>query len=216
MTVDNKSRTKKRTYAAGVFVAGFILLIQPHILLAQSNSSSNEALDRAIEECQKAPDVPFKSVAEIQNEVACTAAALEMLTNNDAPLESPVVQMTSRSGEWDYQYILDGAFAVTPACNVKGPLVLPSARPVRIRLSSDDTIHEFQIPSLGLSATALPGRIEELTVESNSVSEIEGIAITDSGSANSKRTLITLRFAAEMDYKKWERDALRAKGCGKK
>lgn len=59
----------------------------------------------------------------------------------------------------DVKDLLPGTFRLL---EVDQPLVLPYGVPVRLLTSSDDVIHSFAVPRLGLKMDAVPGRLNEV------------------------------------------------------
>jgi Cytochrome C oxidase subunit II, periplasmic domain len=181
---------------------------------AQSPRVSNDDLARIARACQSAQQNPFKSAAEIQREVACTAAAIEMLRSAPPAQPSPSLWITASLGPWVYRYALDGATDTQPACVLSSLLTLPTGRPVTLTLASEDTIHEFQLAMLGLKATAIPGRITRVMVRAEVAGVVQGTVVTAEGTAREKKASVSVRFLNPNDYARWERDTLRARGCG--
>lgn len=50
---------------------------------------------------------------------------------------------------------------------VDNRVVLPIELPVRILISSEDVLHSWAVPSLGLKTDAIPGRLNQATISSN-------------------------------------------------
>ena len=51
---------------------------------------------------------------------------------------------------------------------------LPTQTPVRVLVTRGDVLHSWAIPSLGLKVDAVPGRLNQLSVEINSVGVFYG------------------------------------------
>lgn len=43
---------------------------------------------------------------------------------------------------------------------------------------------------------------------------VEGTAVRDEGTAREQKAPLSVRFLSADDYARWERDTLRARGCG--
>jgi heme/copper-type cytochrome/quinol oxidase subunit 2 len=181
--------------------------------LAQSPQVSNDDLARIARACQSAQPNPFKSAAEIQREVACTAAAIEMLRSAPSVATSPSLWIKASLGTWVYRYALDGATDTHTACVVTSLLTLPTGRSVALNFTSEDTIREFQLPTLGVKATAIPGRIETVMLRAEVAGMVPGTAVKAEGAAREQKASVSVRFLSRDDYAHWERDTLRARGC---
>jgi heme/copper-type cytochrome/quinol oxidase subunit 2 len=182
--------------------------------LAQSRQVSNDDLARIARACQSAQPNPFRSAAEIQRDVACTAAAIEMLRSAPSAATSPSLWIKASHGTWVYRYALDGAADTHAACEVTGLLTLPAGRSVALNVTSEDTIHAFQLPTLGVKATAIPGRIETVILRAEVAGAVPGTAVKAEGTAQEQKASVAVRFLSRDDYAQWERDTLRARGCG--
>jgi Cytochrome C oxidase subunit II, periplasmic domain len=181
---------------------------------AQSPGLSTDDLARIARICQSTQPAPFRSTADIQREVACNAAAVEMLRSTPSSAPSPSLWITASLGTWVYRYALDGATDTHGACVVSGLLTLPAGRPVALKFTSEDTIHEFQLPSLGVKATAVPGRIGTVIVRAETADMFQGTAVTAEGTAREQKASLSVRFLSPDDYARWESDTLRVRGCG--
>jgi cytochrome c oxidase subunit 2 len=53
-------------------------------------------------------------------------------------------------------------------------IILPSKTPIRIIVSSADVIHSWTIPSLGIKADAIPGRLNQLFLLINRIGILRG------------------------------------------
>jgi heme/copper-type cytochrome/quinol oxidase subunit 2 len=182
--------------------------------LAQTPPLSPDDLARIARECRSPQPTPFRSTADIQREVDCTSAAIEMLRRGPPAAPSPRLSVTAALGSWVFRYDLDGAAGTNQACVVSGPLTLPAGRPVEITLTSDDTIHELQLPTLGIKTSAIPGRINIATLRADAVGTVTGVAVTAEGTARQQTATVSVRFLVAVDYALWERETLRARGCG--
>jgi Cytochrome C oxidase subunit II, periplasmic domain len=199
----------------GAVAVGAILVFLAELALAQSPASGDDDLLRFTKECAAATPDPFSAVAEIMREVDCVSALAKARRNNPQPVESPVLWITARTGPWEYRYGLDGAVQNSPACLVRSGLVLPIGRAVKVHLTSTDTIHQWAVPTLGIKATAIPGRIAVETLRSEGAGVVKGTIVRNEGSAKARSAPFTLRFLADAEYAAWESRALRSKGCGR-
>ncbi len=77
-----------------------------------------------------------------------------------APAGSLVVEVEGEQWWWRVRYLRPGGAAVETANEVR----LPVGAPVEFRLTSDNVIHSFWIPSLGGKMDMIPGRLTRLTL----------------------------------------------------
>nr|AIW06159.1 cytochrome c oxidase subunit II [Araneae sp. MT-2014] len=71
-------------------------------------------------------------------------------------------------------YMLNDSDSVFRLLNVDNCLVLPYKTSVRAVVSSVDVIHSWTIPSLGVKADAIPGRLNQLSLMFNRVGVFSG------------------------------------------
>lgn len=92
-----------------------------------------------------------------------------------APSADMTLKVTGRQWYWHYAYPDHGDFSfdsipildsdLAPGqprlLTVDNPIVVPVGTNVRVLMTSDDVIHNWAVPSLGLRKDALPGRVTE-------------------------------------------------------
>jgi heme/copper-type cytochrome/quinol oxidase subunit 2 len=196
-------------------IAGVIFNFLPQLASAQPSARQDDDFLRIAKECDGNKLDPFRSVSDIRREVDCVAAAMKARGNSARTFESPVIWILARNARWEYRYGLDGALQNIPACVVTSGIVLPVGRPIKVNLTSKDTIHEWSFPTLGIKATAIPGRIEALTLQVETKGTAKGVIVRDEGTPRSRSTPVTLRFLGDAEYAAWERRTLRSRGCGR-
>jgi cytochrome c oxidase subunit 2 len=98
-------------------------------------------------------------------EPAVTAGAGEI----DAEQEPIEVQVTAQRYAWTYEYpnetvqeVAGVDATVTKQSALDEPLMLPTDRPVTLNITSDDWLHAFHVPSMGLKSDAFPGQYNTL------------------------------------------------------
>ena len=106
---------------------------------------------------------------------------------------------------WAYEYDLDGddeADIVTA-----NDLVIPAGTPVKLEVTSRDVIHSFWIPKLNGKKDAVPGRVHELTVESDEPGTFVGQCTEYCGLSHAymRQRLIALE---ESEYEAWVENQL--------
>ncbi|WP_336367793.1 cytochrome c oxidase subunit II [Marinobacter sp. C2H3] len=108
--------------------------------------------------------------------VPATATLMDIYDTSGADLD---IRITGYQWKWRYQYVDDdfGYFSnlVTPQdqihnrqtknehylLEVDNPLVLPVGRKIRFLVTSNDVIHSWWVPDLGVKKDAIPGYINE-------------------------------------------------------
>ncbi len=117
--------------------------------------------------------------------VAMAVPATNALINMEDTSESDLtIKVTAYQWKWKYEYLEDGvtfysnlapssrqAIYEDPRAvdnylrNVDERVVLPVGKKVRVLLTSDDVIHAWWVPSLGMKKDAIPGFINELWIK---------------------------------------------------
>ena len=119
--------------------------------------------------------------------VAVPATAVLVKTNGEAPDPDLVVDVHGSQWKWEYVYPeeeiaffsnlssssrdasqLDAKESPAKAPNylldVDNPLVVPTGRDVRLRITSDDVIHSWWVPQLGFKRDAVPGQFNNADI----------------------------------------------------
>jgi heme/copper-type cytochrome/quinol oxidase subunit 2 len=177
---------------------------------------------------------PFASVEEIKKQVACNdwlrtlddlrhsfippvyiqgivagLASGLLLFRATEPRDAMRITVTGRQFAWSVDY---SEGTRSEACIIQGEIVLPQGRPVLIDITSEDVIHEWIVPALGLKTDAVPGRLNRVAVETSKLAEYEGGATKISGSGFAEMAF-TLRIVDQNTYLDWEKRMLQDKGC---
>ena len=102
---------------------------------------------------------------------------LKNIHNTDKPDIN--IKVIGQQWKWEYEYLDDGLRFVsnlsTPQSQIQGeepkapwyllevdhPLVLPTHRKIRLLVTSDDVIHAWWVPDLGVKQDAVPGYVNE-------------------------------------------------------
>lgn len=111
--------------------------------------------------------------------VAVAIPSLKLLYfSNVAPTYDMTLKVTGHQWYWSYNYPDNGNFSfdslpvpeesLQPGqprlLTVDNPVVLPVGATVQVLINSDDVIHDWAVPSLGLKKDATPGRVNETWV----------------------------------------------------
>lgn len=76
------------------------------------------------------------------------------------------VRVTAKQFNWTMQYPgLDGVLGTADDVKIENSLHVPTGKPIRVVLSSDDVIHSFFLPNVRLKQDAVPGRDIEVWFE---------------------------------------------------
>jgi cytochrome c oxidase subunit 2 len=78
------------------------------------------------------------------------------------PAEAMEIQVTAHKWAWSFQY---------PNGVVKGDLVVPQGKPVKLIMSSQDVIHSFYVPELRVKRDVIPGLYTVLWFEGTEPTE---------------------------------------------
>lgn len=83
------------------------------------------------------------------------------------------IDVTGARWEWLFRY---PAYGITHESGVVGdqPLVVPTNEPVRFDITSADVIHSFWIPELRFKRDAIPGTVEQVTLDFDKAGTFSG------------------------------------------
>lgn len=85
---------------------------------------------------------------------------------------------------------------------VDNRIVLPIELPIRMLISSEDVLHAWTMPSLGLKADAIPGRLNQITLTSSRPGVFYGQCSEICGSNHSFMPIV-LEIASLKYFEKW-------------
>ncbi len=136
---------------------------------------------------------------------------------NDAAL---TIKATGRQWAWEYTYPDNGGFSfisnmiaddeLKPGdlrrLAVDNRLVVPAGRDIRILTTSNDVIHSFFIPSLGVQRYAIPGRTIETWVKVNKPGIYYGECNQVCGTNHSAMPIAVEALAPD-EFAKWAEQA---------
>ncbi len=130
------------------------------------------------------------------------------------------IKATGRQWAWEYAYPDNGGFSfisnmiaddeLKPGdlrrLSVDNRLVVPAGKDVRILTTSNDVIHSFFIPSLGVQRYAIPGRTIETWVRVDRPGVYYGECNQICGTNHSAMPIAVEAMSAD-DFAKWVEDA---------
>lgn len=85
---------------------------------------------------------------------------------------------------------------------VDNRVILPINREIRVIVTARDVLHSWTIPSLGVKADAIPGRLNQLSINANKPRVLYGQCSEICG-ANHRFIPIVLEFISWNDFKNW-------------
>ena len=117
--------------------------------------------------------------------------------SDDVAQEAVVVNASAYQWGWDMSY---------PQQNVTGltNIVIPVDTPVYIQVKSQDVIHSFHVPQLGLKNDAMPGETNIIRTEAYEQGTYQGYCAEFCGVAHSQMTF-TMEVVSQQEYQKWLR-----------
>jgi cytochrome c oxidase subunit 2 len=121
------------------------------------------------------------------------------------------VEVTGQQWWWGYNYGADEDKVVTA-----NELHIPTGRPIRLALHSNDIIHSFWIPRLGGKQDVVPGRVNHVTIQADDPGEYLGTCTEYCGLSHAN---MRLRVVAQepADFERWlddqRQDAVRPRSA---
>jgi cytochrome c oxidase subunit 2 len=117
-----------------------------------------------------------------------------------APLEQIVIQ----GSQWQWSAFYPNEGVVTSGKSFKRPMVIetPIDEPVRIRLISNDVMHEFFIPAFMFMRNAMPGHPNDFTFTPNRLGTFQGQCAEFCGLGHARMTLV-LNVVTLEDFDTW-------------
>lgn len=85
---------------------------------------------------------------------------------------------------------------------VDNRLVLPIRTHIRLIVTSNDVIHSFSVPSLGIKVDAIPGRLNQTSLEIKREGLYNGVCMEQCGTGHSKMPIMIVGSRAEK-YVEW-------------
>ena len=155
-------------------------------------------------------------------------ATRERLAREAAGGADLTIEVRASQWRWEYTYLDEMgerrfgfvSSAATPADAVAGrvrkddtylravdrPLVIPAQRKVRLLVTSDDVVHAFRVPDLGIRADAVPGVLRTVWVIPRAPGTYRGQCAAFCGERHGfMPAVIEVRTAEAFDD--WQRDA---------
>lgn len=110
--------------------------------------------------------------------------------NPDTDENTLVIEVTGRRWWWEVRYP-DSNFVTANEIHI------PVNQPVRIRLISDDVIHSFWVPSLHGKVDMIPGQVNEITLQAETVGSYRGQCAEYCGTQHGRMAFYVIADTAE-------------------
>lgn len=121
------------------------------------------------------------------------------------------VKVLGHQWYWSYEYrdleikffdsYIEGNNRISRLLNVDNTLIIPYGVNVRVMLSRSDVIHSWTVPSLGIKADAVPGRLNQLCLIFNRIGLFRGQCSEICGSNHSFIPIIIM-VVSQLDFLK--------------
>jgi Cytochrome C oxidase subunit II, periplasmic domain len=183
------------------------------IAIGPAFSDNQELSAKTQELCGTNSPDPFRSAGDIQDEINCADAAMRMLEKKAGASRGMVLSVSTSISLWSYEYSSIAAGKNNRLCDMKDTIFVPAGEDLTFRLLADDTIYKFSIPKLDIAESAIPGRIEEITITAQPVGDLALEMLIDAGSENQIKKSIIIRFLAEKAYENWQIASLASNEC---
>ena len=125
-------------------------------------------------------------------------------STNDAQLQEETpehIQVEAYRYGWTFQYN-GSSFEEEAAVSTTTDLKIPANKDVRLRVTSDDWLHAFHVPSLGLKADAFPDQYNYLQTQATETGSYQLYCAEYCGSGHSKM-LGTVEVVPQDEYEEW-------------
>ncbi|MCM2438415.1 hypothetical protein HGO34_01630 [Agrobacterium vitis] len=134
--------------------------------------------------------------------------ALKLLLQGNTISSDLTVQILVQQHEWRHEYRFarsNNGSATFLTCTIPGPLILPQGKTVRLLITSEDSIYELSLPTVGVRVDAIPGRINTFAFDTSKPETFYG-TVTEDHSHNQVK--VELRVLNREAYNIWEREVL--------
>jgi cytochrome c oxidase subunit 2 len=116
-----------------------------------------------------------------------------------------VIEVTGKQFWWDVRYPAEGG---QEAIRTANEIHIPTGRPVRFRLLSDDVIHSFWVPALGGKRDMIPGRENELVLVADRPGRFRGQCAEFCGQQHARMALEVVAHAPAA-FEEWRDEQTR-------
>jgi len=115
-----------------------------------------------------------------------------------------VINVTGQQWWWEYEYPVQscGGVEIADPIVTSGELVMPAKTHVLLRITSNDVIHSFWIPSLNGKRDAVPGRIHPLRMEADHPGIFQGQCTEFCGLSHARMRMDAVSLNSD-DFSTW-------------
>jgi cytochrome c oxidase subunit 2 len=135
-----------------------------------------------------------------------------LLNMNDTAKEDITIKITGYQWKWRYEYLNQNlnffSNSSTPMDQINGkakkdhPLVVPIHKKIRFLMTSNDVIHSWWVPDLGVKRDALPGYINEAWARINKPGTYYGQCTELCGMNHAYMPIVVIALS-EKDFEAW-------------
>jgi cytochrome c oxidase subunit 2 len=171
--------------------------------------------------CSK-PDQPCEPHAPLMDSIEAYERHLDALTLGSkraldllkAPSALPdlAIDVIGRQYAWRNVYRAASAGSTTPQRCSADEIVVPQGKSVHVNLTSEDLIHEWTVPELGIQVDAVPGRINSVVLPTSELALYSGSASKWSGKGYGAMKF-RLRVVSQQAYEDWLRALIANGNC---
>jgi len=141
---------------------------------------------------------------QVMAEPMVTAQSSQELTTDQEPVE---VEVVAQKYYWTFNYTgtaanTSQAVSSNNTLSQSGTLVIPENRTVRFSVTSNDWLHAFHVPSLGLKQDAMPGQHNTIQTRATETGTYQLYCAEYCGSGHSQM-LGQVRVVSEDEYQNW-------------
>src|SRR3990167_3075103 len=133
------------------------------------------------------------------------------------------IKITGHQWKWEYEYLDDGihfySYLATPYAQifknapkdkwflleVDHPMVVPINTKVKLLITSDDVVHSWWVPELGVKQDAIPGFVNENWIKVEALGEYRGQCGELCGVSHGFMPIV-VKVVSQDEFKKWVSD----------
>ena len=171
-------------------------------ILCVAGSLGHSLLAQAEQPAERLPDVLSKASKE----------AFELLTAPRAAPADMTIKIVGDQHHWTYTYTNPPGPEFKGPANTSQPemdadIVVPQGNSVELLVTSNDQVYELVLRELGVSLTAIPGRLETRTLVTKNAGRIFAVCSSHCDAAG-RADAIAIRVVSPEDYKQWLRSKM--------
>ncbi len=100
------------------------------------------------------------------------------------------------------------------ALDVDNPVVVPVNKRIRVELVTDNEIHSWHIPALGVKQFAVPGLVRDTWFSARRTGTYRGLCSIEACGAGRACVLVVVKVVSEGEYRRWVDGMRRAMAAG--